>query len=152
MLRTVFKTVGAERRSGSIPPTVRASRTSLLTRTSPPSSHLYKAPISGNQEVSGFGDSGTGDTGDNWTIQCADSGEKVWQRGSPINFVHVDTSRFLTSAGNAKFTTSNCGQGCPIMGQNEVSAATKKTVGAEWLTGQGVYFPPKDAAKQKDEL
>ena len=114
-------------------------------------SHLYKAPISGNQEVSGFGDSGTGDTGDNWIIQCVDS-SAVWQRGSPINLVHVDTNRFLTSAGNVKFTTGNCGQGCPIMGQNEVSAGTKKTTGADWLTGQGVYFPPKDAAKKKDEL
>eukprot|EP01031_Cornospumella_fuschlensis_P034455 gene34455-41708_t len=28
-------------------------------------SHLFKAPISGQQEVSGFGDRGNGDTGDN---------------------------------------------------------------------------------------
>ena len=32
-------------------------------------SHLFRAPLSGNQEVSGFGDdSGNGDTGDNWQV------------------------------------------------------------------------------------
>jgi dolichyl-phosphate-mannose--protein O-mannosyl transferase len=32
-------------------------------------SHLFKAPLSGNQEVSGFGDdNGNGDTGDNWQV------------------------------------------------------------------------------------
>lgn len=32
-------------------------------------SHLFKAPLSGNQEVSGFGDEhGNGDTGDNWQV------------------------------------------------------------------------------------
>ena len=73
-------------------------------------SHLYKAPISGNQEVSGYGEKGKGDTGDNWTLQCEGS-ETFWHRGSTINLVHVDTSRFLTSEVKAKFTTSNCGQG-----------------------------------------
>lgn len=32
-------------------------------------SHLFRAPLSGNQEVSGFGDEfGNGDTGDNWQV------------------------------------------------------------------------------------
>ena len=32
-------------------------------------SHLFKAPLSGNQEVSAFGDEfGNGDTGDNWEV------------------------------------------------------------------------------------
>ena len=32
-------------------------------------SHLFKAPLSGNQEVSGYGDDqGNGDTGDNWQV------------------------------------------------------------------------------------
>ena len=115
-------------------------------------SHLYKAAVSGNQEVSGFGNKGAGDTGDNWIVQC-ESGETIWRRGSIFNLVHVDTSRFLTSSGKHKFTAQNCGQGCPIMGQNEVSAADKQTSGANWMTGQGVYFPPKDAKKaNNDEL
>ena len=38
------------------------------------------------------------------------------------------------------------------MGQNEVSAANKVSNGAKWLTGQGVYFPPKDKSSKKDEL
>lgn len=32
-------------------------------------SHLFRAPLSGNQEVSAFGDErGNGDTGDNWQV------------------------------------------------------------------------------------
>ena len=39
-------------------------------------SHLFKAPLSGNQEVSGFGESGNGDTGDNWTVVCDNDSDK----------------------------------------------------------------------------
>lgn len=38
------------------------------------------------------------------------------------------------------------------MGQNEVSAGNNKNNGANWVTGQGVYFPPKEKAGKKDEL
>lgn len=111
-------------------------------------SHLFKAPLSGNQEVSGFGGDNQGgergDTGDNWKVVC-DSGESHWQRGTPVSFSHADTSKYLFSAASAKFTQSNCGQGCPIMGQNEVSASTKKDTKSRWETGQGVYFPEKNS-------
>ena len=33
-------------------------------------SHEIPSPLSGNNEVSAFGDEGQGDTGDNWTIEC----------------------------------------------------------------------------------
>ena len=109
-------------------------------------SHLFKAPLSGNQEVSGFGGDSPerGDTGDNWKVVC-DAGQSYWDRGSPISFSHVDTNKYLYSSGTAKFTTGNCGQGCPIMGQNEVSAGVKKDIKTRWETGQGVYFPPKSS-------
>jgi dolichyl-phosphate-mannose--protein O-mannosyl transferase len=77
-------------------------------------SHLFKAPLSGNQEVSGFGDSGSGDTGDNWIVEC-DGGQKVWNRGVPVYFKHVDTGKYLYTADGAKFNQQNCGGGCPIM-------------------------------------
>lgn len=107
-------------------------------------SHLFKAPLSGNQEVSGFGGEASerGDTGDNWKVVC-DLGETHWNRGSPISFAHADTNKYLFSSGTAKFTVSNCGQGCPIMGQNEVSAGVKREMKSRWETGQGVYFPSK---------
>lgn len=118
-------------------------------------SHLFKAPLSGNQEVSGFGGevNHVGDSGDNWKVIC-DSGDSYWTRGSPVSLSHSDTSKYLFSSGTAKFTASNCGSGCPIMGQNEVSAGGKKSIKTRWETGQGVYFPPKENASDKidDEL
>jgi len=113
-------------------------------------SHLFKAPLSGNQEVSGFGDGGNGDTGDNWTIICEGGGE-YWQRKQPVNFMHVDTSKLLFTSDKVKFTASNCGQGCPIMGQTEVSVSSRKDANSKWITGPGVYFPAV-AKKDNDEL
>lgn len=112
-------------------------------------SHLFKAPLSGNQEVSGFGESGNGDTGDNWTVVCDNDSDKHWMRGQPIHLQHVDTSRFLYTSEQVKFTTSNCGHGCPIMGQLEVSASQKKDVRSKWVSTQGVYFPPREEAPQR---
>jgi len=55
-------------------------------------SHHFKAPLSGNQEVSGYGDAGNGDTGDNWEILC-DAGEQYWRRGNIVQFKHQDTGK-----------------------------------------------------------
>ncbi len=43
-----------------------------------------------------------------------------------------------------KFNQQNCGGGCPIMGQTEVSAGSKKEARTKWISGQGVYFPAKE--------
>lgn len=115
-------------------------------------SHLFKAPLTGNQEVSGFGEAGNGDTGDNWTVVCDGESEKLWIRGQPIHLQHVDTSKYLYTSEQAKFTTSNCGHGCPIMGQLEVSASQRKDARSKWISTQGVYFPPREGGDSKDEL
>jgi dolichyl-phosphate-mannose--protein O-mannosyl transferase len=52
-------------------------------------SHLFRAALSGNQEVSAFGDVGHGDTGDNWIIRCDSASEKYWRRNMPIHFEHA---------------------------------------------------------------
>eukprot|EP01035_Chromulina_nebulosa_P017307 gene17307-22846_t len=104
-------------------------------------SHLFKSALSGNQEVSGYGESGYGDTGDNWRVVC-ESNDKLWMRGKQISFAHVDTGKYLYTAESVKFTQSNCGGGCPIMGQTEVSASAKKDVKNKWTAGQGVYITP----------
>ncbi len=65
-------------------------------------SHLFRAPLSGNQEVSGFGDGGNGDTGDNWQIVC-EGNEIYWQRGKVVSFMHVDTKKYLSSSETFKF-------------------------------------------------
>lgn len=114
-------------------------------------SHLFKAPLSGNQEVSGFGEGGSGDTGDNWTLLC-ESGDDYWQRKATVSFMHVDTSKYLYTADKVKFTQSNCGQQCPIMGQTEVSVSQKRDSHTKWIAGQGVYFPAVAKKDEGDEL
>lgn len=118
-------------------------------------SHLFRAALSGNQEVSAFGESGSGDTGDNWQVICETNSE-LWMRGKPVNFLHMDTRKYLFSAPNFEFNHQNCGGSCPILHQTEVSAAARKDVKTRWVTDQGVYFPAKDARTDKgnddDEL
>ena len=74
-------------------------------------SHLFKAPLSGNQEVSGFHEN---DTGNNWIVEC-EGKDKYWTRGHVVSFRHVDTSKYLSTSDQFKFTQMNCGMQCPIM-------------------------------------
>lgn len=113
-------------------------------------SHLFRAPLSGNQEVSGFGDGGNGDTGDNWQVVC-ESNDAFWPRGKPVSFMHADTQKFLTTSSQHKFNHQNCGGNCPIMDQTEVSVSQRKDVNAKWQTDQGIYFPHKDARFEDDD-
>ncbi|CAI9585680.1 unnamed protein product [Staurois parvus] len=46
-------------------------------------SHHFTSPLSGNQEVSAFGEDGEGDILDDWTILC--NGE-YWQRDEEVRF------------------------------------------------------------------
>ena len=119
-------------------------------------SHLFRAALSGNQEVSGFGDGGNGDTGDNWKIVCETSGAKYWERSKPISIVHADTGKYLMTSSTFKFTHQNCGGQCPILDQTEVSCGARPDARSKWQTGQGVYFPSKPSggrgeAEQSDD-
>jgi len=60
-------------------------------------SHLFKAALSGNQEVSAFGDDGRGDTGDNWIVRCDNAREKYWRRNMPVHFEHAGTCHMCVS-------------------------------------------------------
>lgn len=114
-------------------------------------SHLFRAALTGNQEVSGFGEGGVGDTGDNWSIQCS-QGDDLWRRGSWVELKHVDTGKFLYTSSRATFNAQNCGGGCPIMGQTEVSSSGKKSDGTtKWATGSGVYYPSKEEQMGEDD-
>jgi dolichyl-phosphate-mannose--protein O-mannosyl transferase len=115
-------------------------------------SHLFRAALTGNQEVSAFGENGAGDTGDNWIIRCDSARETYWRRNAPIHFEHVDTKKWLYTTQQAKFNQQNCGQGCPIAGQTEVSAANKRSQATKFRTGQGVYFPATVADDSNGEL
>mmetsp|Transcript_30560 Transcript_30560/g.51172 ORF Transcript_30560/g.51172 Transcript_30560/m.51172 type:complete len:233 (+) Transcript_30560:38-736(+) len=114
-------------------------------------SHLFQSPLSGNQEVSGFGDNGNGDTGDNWQVQCDIKSDELWFRYKGIYLRHMDTSKFLSTSAQAVFNQQNCGGNCPIMGQTEVHASSKKSTNGRWATDQGVYFPSKEAGNKEAE-
>lgn len=115
-------------------------------------SHLFTSPVSKQQEVSGFGENGDGDTGDSWEVVCQGR-EKYWERGSVIQLKHVDTGKFLFTSSSNKFDQKNCGGNCPIMGQLEVSASAKKADSKTWWqTGQGVYFPSANEAARKADV
>lgn len=116
-------------------------------------SHLFRSPVSGGQEVSGFGERGEGDTGDSWKVICESNNDDYWRRYKPVALQHLDTGKFLSTADVYKFTQSNCGMQCPIMGQTEVAAASRKDSKAKWQTDQGVYFPVNIAGENdSDEL
>ena len=74
--------------------------------------HTIPSPLSRQQEISGFGEDGKGDTGDDWVVEC-NTGQ--WKRNKPVRFKHVDTQRYLGGSANVKFTQQNCGHSCPIL-------------------------------------
>jgi dolichyl-phosphate-mannose--protein O-mannosyl transferase len=43
-------------------------------------SHLVQSPLSRQQEVSGFGSDGEGDSGDSWIVVCTNKNDKYWKR------------------------------------------------------------------------
>jgi len=97
-------------------------------------SHLHKSPLTSQQEVSAFGDNGSGDTGDHWKIVLPSTTSSHWKRGEVVKLAHVDTNKFLSSNKN-KFPN-------PIAGQQEVACiADKNSKDTEWVAEEGFYFP-----------
>jgi dolichyl-phosphate-mannose--protein O-mannosyl transferase len=97
-------------------------------------SHLFSSPLSGNQEISAFGDtSGEGDTGDNWTVVCND---EYWDRAENIRLKHVDTEKWLSISGRT--------YGRPINGQLEVIGASYPDSSSYWQTMEGVFVKPTE--------
>ncbi|PRP88543.1 hypothetical protein PROFUN_02954 [Planoprotostelium fungivorum] len=93
-------------------------------------SHLHRSPLSGNQEVSAYGDNG-GDTGDNWKVVVTK--DSTWMRSSKIRLQHADTGLNLMNT-HHKF-------GSPIPGQMEIVCSSSNNNEASWMTEEGFYFP-----------
>nr|GEU78724.1 2-methylene-furan-3-one reductase-like [Tanacetum cinerariifolium] len=87
-------------------------------------SHLHASPISGNLEVSCFGDDGNSDTGDYWRLEIVGSG-KTWRQDQRIRLLHVDTSGYLHS--HDKKYSRIAG------GQQEVCGVREKRADNVWL-------------------
>uniref|UniRef100_A0A6G1S400 Stromal cell-derived factor 2-like protein 1 n=1 Tax=Aceria tosichella TaxID=561515 RepID=A0A6G1S400_9ACAR len=94
-------------------------------------SHLFKSPLSSQQEVSAFGGDGESDTGDHWMIYCK---TKYWQKGESARLKHVDTDTWLSLSGNT--------YGRPIYGQMEVICTPSSDAMSHWKTVEGVFVQP----------
>lgn len=102
-------------------------------------SHHFSSPLSGNQEISCYGDeSGEGDSGDHWEVVC--SGD-YWRRDSKVRFKHTDTDMYLSVSGRTF--------GRPINGQMEVIGVSSPHQ-AEWSTVEGVYVH-QDESRQNPQ-
>ncbi|CAG9769161.1 unnamed protein product [Ceutorhynchus assimilis] len=101
-------------------------------------SHLFSSPLSGNQEISAYGDEqGEGDSGDNWTVIC--SGD-AWLRDDSVMFKHADTQMYLGVSGRSF--------GRPINGQLEVIGARSPSGAVHWQSMEGVYLHAPDVKHQ----
>jgi dolichyl-phosphate-mannose--protein O-mannosyl transferase len=108
-------------------------------------SHLFPSPLTGNQEVSAFGENGEGDTGDNWVVAC---NSEYWERGVNFRLKHQDTEKWLSISGRT--------YGRPISGQMEVIGSKYQDASSFWKTTEGVYVKPDEIkindSSIKDEL
>ena len=108
-------------------------------------SHAHRSPLSGNQEVSAYGNDDTSDTGDHWVVELTSGAGASWVRGKKVRFRHVDTGAYLCTH-NVKF-------GRPIAGHQEVmgtsSAGGSNSV---WMSAEGVYFPSDAENVGKEDL
>lgn len=107
-------------------------------------SHLFKSPLSSQQEVSAFGNDDESDTGDYWMVYCR---SRYWQKNEPVRLKHVDTDTWLSLSGNT--------YGRPIFGQSEVICTPKSDTTSNWRAAEGVYIQPTvkyGAQKAHDEL
>lgn len=114
----------------------------------------HTSPLSGNQEVSAYGEAGVGDAGDKWILHLeplddpalrrradADGTAKYWRRGQRVRLQHADTGLYLAVAPKSVY-------GNPIPGQVEVNCLRKQ--GAKnaraltvWRSAEGYFFPPR---------
>lgn len=105
-------------------------------------SHEYSSPLSGNNEVSCYGDKGFGDNGDNWMLECQGNVEKI-VGSTKFRLRHINTDNYLYARRAYKFDDSNC-RGCPINGQGEVSGASYRDDNTFWEVVGGYFFPETD--------
>ena len=118
-----------------------------------------KGPISQRQEVSGFGDDGLGDAGDDWKIVCNEradygptkkEGEKITGKDL-FHLTHLDSGCNLVSEQGYRFTNQNC-QRCPIINHMECTCVdgVKQKV-TLWKMDSGFFFPAKDDEETVEE-
>ncbi|XP_042194335.1 stromal cell-derived factor 2 [Callorhinchus milii] len=96
-------------------------------------SHYFTSPLSGNQEVSAFGEDGNGDDLDNWTVVCSGT---FWERENPVKFKHTATEVLLSVTGEQ--------YGRPINGQREVHGMAYSNQYSSWKVMEGIFMKPME--------
>ncbi|XP_025903710.1 stromal cell-derived factor 2 [Nothoprocta perdicaria] len=99
-------------------------------------SHRFTSPLSGNQEVSAFGEDGEGDYLDDWTVVCSGT---YWARDSEVRFKHASTDVFLSVTGEQ--------YGRPIHGQKEVHGMASASPNNYWRVMEGIFMQPGELPK-----
>ncbi|XP_056677327.1 stromal cell-derived factor 2-like protein 1 [Monodelphis domestica] len=104
--------------------------------------HHFPSPLSNNQEVSAFGDSGEGDQLDVWLVQCSGA---YWDREEAVRFQHAGTHVYLSVTGEQ--------YGHPIRGQREVHGMPSPNQHNSWKAMEGVFIKPSPTdSSRHDEL
>ncbi|XP_043574423.1 stromal cell-derived factor 2-like [Chiloscyllium plagiosum] len=99
-------------------------------------SHYFTSPLSGNQEVSAFGENGEGDSLDNWTVMCSGT---YWERKNPVRFKHTATEVLLSITGEQ--------YGRPINGQLEVHGMQYSNQFNSWKVMEGIFMKPVEVSR-----
>jgi len=102
-------------------------------------SHQFRSALSGQQEISCFGDDGKGDGGDNWRVICERPTDEYWLKGRPVRFQHVESDKYLGATQKAKFTESNCGN-CPILHHLEACGRGRKDDYSIFTADSGIFL------------
>ncbi|KAK2491514.1 hypothetical protein MC885_013174 [Smutsia gigantea] len=96
-------------------------------------SHHFTSPLSGNQEVSAFGEEGEGDYLDDWTVLC---NGPYWVRDGEVLFKHFSTEVLLPVTGER--------YGRPISGQEEVHGMAQPSQNNCWKAMEGIFMKPSE--------
>jgi len=96
-------------------------------------SHHFSSPLSNDQEVSAFGESGVGDSGDVWKLVC--DGD-YWDRDEKVMLRHEDTGAYLGSSGHTF--------GRPISGQMEIVGRRSPDSYTDWKVQEGIFIQKSD--------
>lgn len=99
-------------------------------------SHHFTSPLSGNQEVSAFGEEGEGDYLDDWTVLC---NGPYWVRDGEVRFKHSSTEVLLSVTGEQ--------YGRPISGQKEVHGMAQPSQNNYWKAMEGIFMKPNELLK-----
>lgn len=105
----------------------------LATRRNLHSHAGFPSPVTGQQEVTGFGQSGVGDGNDDWRVEVDGGGQ--WDAGRQVRLIHVPTDAALHS---------HSGWSHPewTMGQQEVTGYAGRDFNDLWFASD---FGPRDA-------